>query len=92
MPFRQARDCRYNGLGSVCLCELGLADALRKPVLVIAAKPLNFLGDFAGHKVVTYGPQESEKLSHFLQYWLRDTLEQSVSQSQPSSYPAQVTL
>ena len=63
--------------------DLGVADALRKPSLVIAQKPSDFPGDFAGHKVVTYGPEEFEKLSGFIQYWVRETLESSASQPFP---------
>jgi hypothetical protein len=58
--------------------ELGVADALRKPALVIAQKPLTLTGDFAGHKLVTYGPEEYEKLSRFIQYWAHENLESSL--------------
>lgn len=57
--------------------ELGVADALRKPVLLIVQRPATIPGDFAGHKLVIYGPEEVEKLSGFIRYWARDALESS---------------
>jgi hypothetical protein len=80
------------GLGPYAFYALGAADALQKPVLVIGEKPVNFLGDFAGHKLVTYGPEEFEKLSGFVQYWVLDALESSVSRPYPAAYRPMITL
>ncbi|MGD0363759.1 MAG: hypothetical protein ABSC93_22990 [Bryobacteraceae bacterium] len=64
-------------LGPYAFYALGVADALHKPVLVIGQRPVNFFGDFAGHKLLTYGPEEFEKLAGYIQYWVRDMLESS---------------
>jgi hypothetical protein len=80
------------GLGPYVFYALGVADALYKPVLVIGQRPVNFLGDFAGHKLITYGPEEFEKLSGFVQYWVLDTLEPSVSRPYPAVYRPTISL
>jgi nucleoside 2-deoxyribosyltransferase len=52
--------------------ELGLADAMRKPVLILAQKSQDVPPDFAGHRVLVYEPDDTEKLSRYLDYWIDD--------------------
>lgn len=51
--------------------ELGLADAKRKPVLLLAQKSPTVPSQLAGHQVLLYNPKDAEELAHYLDYWLQ---------------------
>jgi len=51
--------------------ELGLADAKRKPVLLLAQKSPAVPSQLAGHQVLVYKPNDAEELAHYLDYWLQ---------------------
>jgi nucleoside 2-deoxyribosyltransferase len=53
------------------LYGLGLADAMRKPVLLLAQKSPSVPSQLAGHQVVVYEPNETEQLSYYLNSWLK---------------------
>jgi hypothetical protein len=53
------------------LYGLGLADAMRKPVLLLARKSPAVPSQLAGHQVIVYEPHDAEQLSHYLDYWLK---------------------
>ena len=61
--------------------EVGVADALRKPVQLISQKPSRLPVDLPGHQLVMYGADEADTLRDFLRYWLRDTLESITSRA-----------
>ena len=53
------------------LYEIGLADAMRKPVLLLAQKSPTVPSQLVGHQVVVYEPNETEQLGHYLNSWLK---------------------
>jgi|ERR1700757_226900 hypothetical protein len=53
---------------------LGLADALRKPALIVAQKQVSLSGDLGRHKLVLYGSNEVPKLAEYLRYWVSNTI------------------
>jgi nucleoside 2-deoxyribosyltransferase len=61
--------------------EVGMANALRKPVQLIAQRTPQSPADLAGHQLVMYGAEETDKLRDFLRYWLCGTLESITSRT-----------
>jgi hypothetical protein len=59
---------------STVFYQLGLADALRKPTLLIAQSSDALPPDITLHQVLIYRPEEVSKLQQFLRYWIKDTL------------------
>lgn len=56
--------------------QLGLADGLRKPALLIAQNNDALPPELSSrHKVLIYRLDEGPKLQRFISYWIRDTLE-----------------
>jgi hypothetical protein len=54
--------------------QLGVADALRKPTLMMAQKQVSLPGDLASHQLLLYGPEEVSKLVDYLRYWIPDVV------------------
>lgn len=53
------------------LFDLGTADAMRKPMLLLAQKSSHTPSQLGGHQVLVYEPSDTEELTHYLDYWLR---------------------
>ena len=62
--------------------ELGLADALRKPTLIMAQKQVSLSGDLGRHKLLLYSPAEIPKLADYLRYWVSNAI--SFERTKPS--------
>jgi hypothetical protein len=62
--------------------ELGLADALRKPTLIMAQKQVSLSGDLGRHKLLLYSPGEIPKLADYLRYWISNAI--SFERTKPS--------
>ena len=54
--------------------QLGVADALRKPALIMARKQVALPGDLARRQLLLYGPEEVSKLVDYLRYWISDAI------------------
>jgi hypothetical protein len=54
--------------------QLGVADALRKPTLMMAQKQVSLPGDLGNHQLLLYGPEEVSKLVEYLRYWIPDVI------------------
>ncbi len=52
--------------------EVGLADAMRKPILILAQKSHDAPTDFGGHRVLLYEPGDTDKLTRYLDYWIKE--------------------
>ena len=50
--------------------EFGIAHALRKPILPISQNKDSTRSDFAGHRLVFYRQDDTEKLKYYLQEWV----------------------
>jgi len=56
------------------LFDLGLAYALRKPVLMMAQGHVDLPADLAKQQLLLYRPQEVSKLAEYLRYWIPDVI------------------
>jgi hypothetical protein len=65
--------------------QLGVADALRKPTLVMAQREVALQGDLARHQLLLYRPGEELKLTEYLRSWVADAIERQRSRSAPAS-------
>ena len=54
--------------------QLGLADALRKPTLIMAQKQISLSGDLGRHKLLVYRPEEVAKLGDYLSFWVSNAI------------------
>ncbi len=54
--------------------QLGLADALRKPVLIMAQKQVSLPGDLGHQRLLLYRPEEAPKLEDYLRYWISNAI------------------
>jgi len=52
--------------------EVGLADAMRKPILILAQKSHDVPTDLGGHRVLLYEPGDTDKLTRYLDYWIQE--------------------
>jgi hypothetical protein len=52
--------------------EVGLADAMRKPILILAQKSHDAPTDLGGHRVLLYEPGDTDKLTRYLDYWIQE--------------------
>ena len=55
--------------------ELGIADALRKPKLIMAQHQVPLPFDLANDQLLLYRPGEETKLTEYLRSWVRDVIE-----------------
>ena len=55
--------------------ELGLAHALRKPALLLTQDSHDVPSALAQQLVILYKASDTQKLSDYLNYWIRDTSE-----------------
>ena len=56
------------------LYELGIANALRKPILLMSQQQVELPGDLARQQLLLYKVAEMPELGEFLRYWIRDAL------------------
>ncbi len=56
------------------LYELGIANALRKPILMMSQQQVELPADLARQQLLLYKIDEMPKLGEFLRYWIRDAL------------------
>ena len=54
--------------------QLGMADALRRPTLVITQRPAEIPPELAWHRPLGYRPDQTSTLIEFLGYWIKETL------------------
>jgi len=57
--------------------EFGMAHALRKPILPISQDKQSAASDIAGHRLVFYRQDDTEKLGYYLRDWVTETAESS---------------
>lgn len=55
--------------------ELGVANALRKPTLLMAQQQVPLQGDLARYQLLLYRPGEEPKLTEYLRSWVGDVIE-----------------
>jgi hypothetical protein len=66
--------------------QLGMADALRKPTLVMAQRQIKLQGDLARHQLLLYRVGEESKLTEYLRSWVGEVIERQRQRSAPASF------
>jgi hypothetical protein len=61
-------------VASNVLYLLGVADGLRKPILIMTQNRVPLPGDLAHRQLLSYDPGEVSKLRDFLRYWIQDAI------------------
>jgi nucleoside 2-deoxyribosyltransferase len=51
---------------------LGIADALRKPTLMMAQEQVRLPADLASQRLILYRVEDTAKLADFVRYWITD--------------------
>lgn len=63
-----------SGLTPAVLLSAGMALALRKRLLLVSLKVPESPSDLASHRVIHYEPHDTEKLEHYLEFWIKESL------------------
>lgn len=69
------------GLHPNVLFELGIGFGLQKPLLIVSRSGQDLPSDISVFTVVFYKPEDTEKLEHFIRYWVKESMAQPVAMS-----------
>ena len=64
--------------------QLGIADALRKPTLMMAQREVTLQGDLNRHQLLLYRPGEEFKLTEYLRSWMAAIIERQQQRNAPA--------